>query len=163
MQIESISFKASKRWLIQMNYLFCAKIEYFFFYTFIFFEIIKRWQFSSILIEELRSHNMVCWLDFVFDNILLHYYIITILYNYTCFYSRRRITIGFGTATIYKCSAATECIRRVFHALKTYLVFVDQLKNLCIKVAKRKPKYNLGMLYALVRLRLVSRVFVWFI
>ena len=28
---------------------------------------------------------MVCWLDFVFDNILLHYYIITLLYNYTCF------------------------------------------------------------------------------
>ena len=44
------------------------------------------------------------------------------------------------------------------HTQKKYLVLDNYLGNVCIKVAKRKPIYNIGMLCALVRLLLVSRV-----
>ena len=74
------------------------------------------------------------------------------------FYSRRRITIGFGTATTLQIFRRDWIYSTCFHAQKAYSVF--KLNYVCIKVAQRKPKYNLGMLYALVRLRLVSRVFV---
>ena len=47
---------------------------------------------------------MVCILNFVFDIILLHYYIIKMV-----FIVGGRLLLVFGTDAIYKCSAVTEC------------------------------------------------------
>ena len=99
---------------------------------------------------------MVCGTDFsFFDIILLQYYSINTLLN--SFYSRRRIiTSFFGTAAIYKCSAARLNVAIVFLrwekclALKLVLLF---------NLTRRKPLYNMCMLCALVWLRLVSRSF----
>ena len=52
---------------------------------------------------------------------------------------------------------ATECTQRVC-MIRTSSWFYSYLDNVSVKVAKRKPKYNIGMLCALVRLPLVSRV-----
>ena len=87
---------------------------------------------------------MVCKLDLVFDIILLHYYSVNTLLK-VFFIVDGGLLLVFGTAAIYNCSAATECSHRVCTIGKSAWLY-SYLGNVTIKVAWRKPRYNIGML-----------------
>ena len=104
-------------------------------------------------------HTHIIWSVYQISFLTLFDYIIALLQ----YIIKRVFIVGgglllvFGTAAIYKCSAVTECTRRVCTIRKSTW-FYSYLRNKSTKVAKRKPVYNIGMLCALVQLRLVSRV-----